>query len=166
MIVVVVAIALVIAVVVVIYTRAMGAMNAIATLTGSGMASGDSLTITVAASGGTVKIMGIVLLNGRGVVTAIGTTPGYSGWSPYCRLVGVYINSAQGSLTPPWVLQNGESASFIFNSQGGFASFRMARGPGRPPRSPGPVTNYDCASVSQAIIFYNTGKTAIIPIIG
>ena len=167
MIIAVVVIALVIAVAVMLYTRTMGAMNAIATLTGSGATGpGDSLTLTVTASGGTVTIEGIVLLNSNGVVTAIGTTPGYSGTSPYCRLTGVYINSAPGPLNPPWVLQNGESASFIFNSPSGFTAFRAARGPGKPPRSPGPITNYDCADVSQAIIFYNSGKTAIIPIIG
>ncbi len=168
MVVVVVAIVLAIAVIAVIYMRAMGSMNSLATLTGSGIASGDTftvLTVTVTASGGAVKITGIVLLNSKGVVTAIGTTPGYSGWSPYCRLVGVYINSAQGPLNPPWVLQNGQSASFIFRSIIIFAAFRMARGPGKPPSGSGPITNYDCADVSQAIIFYNSGKATIIPII-
>jgi len=173
MVITVVVIALVVAVAVMLYMRAMGAVNAMATLTGSGVASGGTftvLTVTVTASGGTVKIMGIVLLNSRGVVTAIGTTPGYSGWSPYCRLVGVYINSAPGPLNPPWVLQNGQSASFIFRTIIIFAAFRMARGPGKQvgnqPSGSGPITNYDCSDVSQAIIFYNSGKTAIIPIIG
>jgi hypothetical protein len=174
MVIAVVVIALVIAVAVMIYMRTIGAVNAIATLTGSGATGpGDSLTITVAASGGTVKIMGIVLLNSKGVVTAIGTTPGYVGsFYQTCRLSGVYINGASGPLTPPWVLQNGQSASFIFTEQSSspikiIASpgFRMARGRGYPSPNP-PSTSSDCASVSQAIIFYNTGKTAIIPIIG
>jgi len=169
MIVAVVVIALVIAIAVMLYTRTIGAVNAIATLTGSGTTGpGDSLTITVTASGGTVKIMGIVLLNSNGVVTTIGTTPGYGGSSPYCMLTGVYINGASGPLTPPWVLQNGQSASFIFTEQSSspikiIASpgFRMASGRGNPSS-----TSSDCASVNQAVIFYNTGKTAIIPIIG
>jgi len=176
MIIAVIAAVLVIIVAVVFYMRSMGAMNALATLTGSGVVGSDgSLVITVVASGGSVKIVGIVLLNSKGVVTTIGTTPGYSGWSPYCRLTGVYINRISGSLFPPWVLQNGQSASFIFTAQSttpntivtSLESFRMARGhPPSPPGSPGSSTNGDCASVSQAIIFYNTGKTAIIPIEG
>ena len=174
MIIAVVVIALVIAVAVMLYTRTMGAMNAIATLTGSGATGpGDSLTLTVTASGGAVKITGIVLLNSNGVVATIGTTPGYTGsFYQTCRLSGVYINGASGGLTPPWVLQNGQSASFIFTAQSSspikiIASpgFRMASGQGNP--SPHPSsTSSDCASVSQAIIFYNSGKTAIIPIIG
>jgi hypothetical protein len=175
MIVAVVVIALVVAVAVMLYTRTMGAMNAIATLTGSGATGpGDSLTLTVIASGGAVKIMGIVLLNSNGVVTTIGTTPGYIGsFYQTCRLSGVYINGASGPLTPPWVLQNGQSASFIFTAQSSspikvIASpgFRMARGQGNPSPSNPPSTSSDCASVSQAIIFYNSGKTAIIPIMG
>jgi hypothetical protein len=166
MVIAVVVIALVIAVAVMIYTRTMGAMNSLATLTGSGATGpGDSLTITVTASGGTVTIEGIVLLNSNGVVTAIGTTPGYSGTSPYCRLTGVYINSAPGPLNPPWVLQNGESASFIFNSQGGFVLYYRSTTTTTTTMTV-TVSNGDCASVNQAIIFYNSGKTAIIPIIG
>jgi hypothetical protein len=175
MIIAVVVIALAIAVIVVIYTRTMGAMNAMATLTGSGATGpGDSLTLTVTVSGGTVKIVGIVLLNSNGVVTTIGTTPGYSGsFYQTCRLSGVYINGASGPLNPPWVLQNGQSASFIFTAQSSspikiIASpkFRMVERQGNPPPSNPPSTSSDCASVSQAIIFYNSGKTAIIPIIG
>jgi len=166
MVITVIAIALVIAVVVVIYTRTMGAMNAIATLTGSGTTGpGDSLTITVTASGGTVKIMGIVLLNSNGVVTTIGTTPGYGGSSPYCMLTGVYINSAPGSLNPPWVVQNGQSASFIFNSPNGFVLYYRSTTT-TTTTTTATVSNGDCASVSQAIIFYNSGKATVIPIIG
>jgi hypothetical protein len=166
MIVAVVVIALVIAIAVMIYMRTMGAVNAIATLTGSGATGpGDSLTLTVTASGGTVKIMGIVLLNGRGVVTAIGTTPGYSGTSPYCRLTGVYINSAPGPLNPPWVVQNGESASFIFNSPSGFVLYYRSTTTTTTTTTV-TVSNGDCASVSQAIIFYNSGKATVIPIMG
>jgi hypothetical protein len=166
MIIAVVVIALVIAVAIILYTRTIGAVNAMATLTGSGATGpGDSLTLTVTASGGTVKITGIVLLNSRGVVTAIGTTPGYSGTSPYCRLTGVYINSAQGSLTPPWVVQNGESASFIFNPPSGFVLYYRSTTTTTTTTTT-TVSNGDCASVSQAIIFYNTGKTTVIPIIG
>jgi len=63
MVIAVIVIALVIAVAVMIYTRAMGAMNAIATLTGSGeLGQVGSLTLTVTASGGSVTIEGIVLL--------------------------------------------------------------------------------------------------------
>ncbi len=166
MVITVIVIALVIAIAVMLYTRTMGAMNSLATLTGSGATGpGDSLTLTVTASGGTVKIMGIVLLNSRGVVTAIGTTPGYSGSSPYCRLTGVYINSAPGPLNPPWVVQNGQSASFIFNSQSGFVLYYRSTTTTTTTTTI-TVSNGDCASVSQAIIFYNTGKTAIIPIMG
>ena len=165
MVITVIVIALVIAVAVTIYTRAMGAVNAIATLTGSGATGpGGSLTLTVTASGGTVKIVGIVLLNSRGVVTAIGTTPGYSGSSPYCRLTGVYINNAPGSLAPPWVLQNGQSASFIFNSQSGFALYYRSTTT-TTTTTTATVSNGDCASVTQAIIFYNSGKTAVIPVV-
>jgi hypothetical protein len=174
MIIAVVVIALVIAVAVMIYTRTIGAVNSLATLTGSGATGpGDSLTITVTASGGAVKIVGIVLLNSNGVVTTIGTTPGYSGTSPYCSLTGVYINGASGGLTPPWVLQNGQSASFIFTTQSSSPikiiespNFRMIERQGNPPPSNPPSTSGDCASVSQAIVFYNSGKTAIIPIMG
>jgi len=166
MVIAVIVIALVIAVAVMLYTRTMGAVNAIATLTGSGATGpGDSLTLTVTASGGTVKIMGIVLLNSRGVVMAIGTTPGYSGSSPYCRLTGVYINSAPGPLNPPWVVQNGQSASFIFNSPSGFVWYYRSTTT-TTTTTTATVSNGDCASVNQAVIFYNTGKTAIIPIIG
>jgi len=166
MVIAVIVIALVIAVAVMIYTRAMGAMNAIATLTGSGATGpGGSLTLTVTASGGTVKITGIVLLNSNGVVTAIGTTPGYSGTSPYCRLAGVYINSAPGPLNPPWVVQNGQSASFIFNSQGGFVLYYRSTTT-TTTTTTATVSNGDCASVNQAIIFYNSGKATVIPITG
>jgi len=159
MVIAVVVIALVVAVAVMLYTRAMGAMNAIATLTGSGATGpGDSLTLTVTASGGSVTIEGIVLLSSSGVVAAIGTTPGYTGpFYQTCRLGGVFINGASGPLTPPWVLQNGQSASFIFYTQtsiGIIASLDFQS------------STSGCANVNQAVIFYNTGKTAIIPIIG
>jgi len=158
MVVVVVAIVLAIAVIAVIYMRAMGSMNAMAALTGSGATSPDnSLTITVVASGGAVKITGIVLLNSSGVVATIGTTPGYTGsFYQTCRLSGVYINGASGPLTPPWVLQNGQSASFIFYTQtsiGIIASLDFQS------------STSGCANVNQAIVFYNSGKAAIIPII-
>ena len=173
MVVVVVAIVLAIAVIAVIYMRTMGSMNAMATLTGSGATSPDnSLTITVVASGGAVKITGIVLLNSKGVVATIGTTPGYTGsFYQTCRLSGVYINGASGPLNPPWVLQNGQSASFIFTAQSSspikiIASPKFIEKQGNPPPSNPPSTSSDCISVSQAIIFYNSGKTAIIPIIG
>ena len=162
----IVVIVLAIAVIAIIYMRSMGAMNAMATLTGSGATGpGDSLTLTVTASGGAVKIMGIVLLNSRGVVTTIGTTPGYSGTSPYCRLTGVYINSAPGPLNPPWVLQNGQSASFIFNSQGGFVLYYRSTTT-TTTTTTATVSNGDCASVNQAIIFYNSGKSTVIGIMG
>jgi hypothetical protein len=165
MVVTVVVIALVIAVAVMLYTRTMGAMNSLATLTGGGVVGpGGSLAITVTASGGAVKIMGIVLLNSEGVVTTIGTTPGYSDSSPYCRLTGVYINNAPGPLNPPWVLQNGQSASFIFDSPSGFVLYY--RSTTTTTTTTVTVSNGDCASVSQAVIFYNTGKTAVIPVEG
>ena len=140
MVITVIVIALVIAVAVTLYMRSMGAMNSLATLTGSGVVGpGGSLTLTVTASGGAVKIVGIVLLNSRGVVTTIGTTPGYSGSSPYCRLTGVYINNAPGLLNPPWVLRSGQSAVFILSG---------------------------CANVSQVVVDYNNGRVLIIPVRG
>ena len=163
MVVVVVAIVLAIAVIAVIYMRTMGAMNAMATLTGSGTITSDgSLTLTVTASGGAVRINGIVLLNSSGVVTVIGTTPGYTApLTQTCILTGVYINSASGGLTPPWVLQNGQSASFIFTAQSATSTSTPIR----------IIASLDagtsgCGSVSQAIIFYNSGKESIISIMG
>lgn len=165
MVITVIVIALVTAVAVTLYMRSMSAMNAMATLTGSGATGpGDSLTLTVTASGGTVKIMGIVLLNSKGVITTIGTTPGYSGWSPYCRLTGVYINNAPGPLNPPWVVQNGQSASFIFNSQSGFVLYYRSTTT-TTTTTTATVSNGDCTDVNQAIIFYNGGKATVIPVI-
>ena len=173
MVIAVVVIALVIAVAVMLYMRTMGAVNSLATLTGSGeLGQVGSLTLTVTASGGSVTIEGIVLLSSSGVVAAIGTTPGYTGpFYQTCRLGGVFINGASGGLTPPWVLQNGQSASFIFTAQSSspikiIASPKFIEKQGNPPPSNPPSTSSDCISVSQAIIFYNSGKAAIIPIIG
>ena len=160
----IVVIVLAIAVIAIIYMRSMGAMNAMATLTGSGTITSDgSLTLTVTASGGAVRINGIVLLNSSGVVTVIGTTPGYTApLTQTCILTGVYINSASGGLTPPWVLQNGQSASFIFTAQ---SATTTTSTPIRVIASLDAGTS-GCSSVSQAIIFYNTGKTTVISIMG
>jgi len=85
-----------------------------------------------------VTVEGIVLDSPSGVVDAVGTTPGYKApQTPTCTLSGVYIAGASGSTTPPWVLQNGQSASFTFT----------------------PSSTGGCSSVTSIVIFYNSGKT-------
>jgi hypothetical protein len=79
---------------------------------------GNALKVTLMAFGATFKITSVTPLGGA------------------CRLTGVRINNTQASLTPPWVLRNGQSAVFTFN----------------------------CPNATQAIITYNNGKTLIINI--
>ncbi len=144
MIIVVIVIVLAVAVIAMLFLRSMSTMNAIGTASGSAtLASDGSLLLTVSAQGGKVSVEGIVLDSPNGVVYAIGTTPGYTSTStststssPTCTLSAVYIASTAGSATPPWVLQNGQSASFTFK--------------------PG---NSGCSQVTTVIIFYNGGKT-------
>jgi len=86
---------------------------------------GSALKVTVMAFGATFKVTGITPQGKSGVVA--------------CRLTGVFINNTQASLTPPWVLKNGQSLVFILS---------------------------DCASVSQVVVTYNSGRELIIPITG
>ena len=89
------------------------------TLTGtSTLSPNGALTVTVVANG-PVKITAIEILNNSGVCGVI----------QHCRLVKIYINGTPSPLTPPWVLENGQSAVFIFNST-------------------------DCAYASQVLIIY------------
>jgi len=64
---------------------------------------------------------------------------GKSGTMVVCRLTEAYINNTQASLTPPWVLKNGQSLVIILT---------------------------DCASVSQVIVSYDNGKVLVIPVRG
>ena len=145
MIIIVIVIVLAVAVIAMLFLRSMSTMNAIGTASGSAtLASDGSLLLTVNAQGGKVSVEGIVLDSPNGVVYAIGTTPGYTATSTStstsagsCTLSAVYIASSSGSATPPWVLQNGQSASFTFK----------------------PSTSGACSQVTTVIIFYNGGKT-------
>jgi hypothetical protein len=83
---------------------------------------GNTLKVTVIAFGITYRITGI--------------TPQGKG-STACRLTGVFINNTQASLTPPWILRNGQSAVFILSG---------------------------CVNVSQVVVPYNNGKVMIIPV--
>jgi hypothetical protein len=76
---------------------------------------GSALRVTLMAFGGTFKITGITILSRSGVAC---------------------INNTSSSLTPPWILKNGQSAVFTFN----------------------------CPNASKAIITYNNGKTLVISI--
>ena len=138
MIIAVIAIVLVVVVAVVIYMRTMGAMGSIGTATGSAtLASDGSLLLTVSSQGGKITIAGIVLDSPTGVVATVGTTPGYSsGSSSSCGLSAVYLAGSSGSTTPPWVVQNGKSASFTFK----------------------PSSTGGCSDVTTVIVFYNSGK--------
>jgi len=120
------------------YFLSSGMLRTLGTATGSAtLASDGSIVLTVSAVGGKVTVNGIVLDSPSGVVYAVGTTPGYtSPQSTACSLAGVYIAGTQGSNTAPWVLQNGESASFTFK----------------------PSTAGGCSQVTSIIVFYNTGK--------
>jgi len=84
-------------------------------LVGNATVSQGVVRVTLMAFGGTFKITGIILP---------------------CRLTGVSINNTQASLTPPWVLRNGQSAVFTFN----------------------------CPNASKIIVTYNNGKTLTINI--
>jgi hypothetical protein len=123
------------------YFLSTGMLRTLGNAAGSATLSSDgSVVLTVNAMGGKVTVEGIVLDSPTGVVATVGTTPGYSlgqGATPTCSLAGVYIASAQGSNTPPWVLQNGQSASFVFK----------------------PSSTGGCNSVTSIVIFYNSGKT-------
>ncbi len=90
-------------------------------LVGNATSQGNILKVTVMAFGITYRITGITPQGGA------------------CRLTGVFINNTQASLTPPWVLKNGQSLVFILS---------------------------DCASVSQVVVTYNNGRELIIPITG
>jgi hypothetical protein len=94
-------------------------------LVGNATSQGNTLKVTVMAFGATYRITGITLQGKSGVVA--------------CRLTGVFINNTQASLTPPWVLKNGQSLVFMLS---------------------------DCASVSQVVVTYNSGRELIIPITG
>ncbi len=83
---------------------------------------GGMLKVTVIAFGITYRITGIA-------------PQGKSGAA--CRLTGVFINNTQASLTPPWILRNGQSAVFILSG---------------------------CVNVSQVVVSYNNGKVMIIPV--
>jgi len=87
---------------------------------------GNTLKVTVIAFGITYRITGI-------------TPQGKSGAVVACRLTGVFINNTQVSLTPPWVLKDGQSAVFILS---------------------------DCTNVSQVVVSYNNGKVLAIPVRG
>jgi len=121
------------------YFLSTGMLRTLGNAAGSAtIASDGSVVLTVSAMGGKVTVEGIVLDSPTGVVTAVGTTPGYKApTSPTCGLSGVYIAGASGSTTGPWVLQNGQSASFTFT----------------------PSTTGGCNSVTSIIVFYNSGKT-------
>jgi len=82
---------------------------------------GSVLKVTVMAFGANYRITGI-------------TPQGKA-----CRLTGVFINNTQASLTPPWVLRNGQSAVFILSG---------------------------CVNVSQVIVPYDNGRVLIIPVRG
>jgi hypothetical protein len=102
------------------------------------IASDGSVVLTVSAMGGKVTVEGIVLDSPTGVVATVGTTPGYKApQTPTCTLSGVYIAGSSGSTTGPWILQNGQSASFTFT----------------------PSSTGGCNSVTSVIVFYNSGKT-------
>ena len=83
------------------------------------------LEVRVMAFGATYRITGITLQGKSGVVA--------------CRLTGVFINNTQASLTPLWILKNGQSLAFILS---------------------------DCVNVSQVIVSYDNGKVLAIPIRG
>jgi len=122
------------------YFLSTGMLRTLGNAAGSATLSSDgSVVLTVSAMGGKVTVEGIVLDSPTGVVATVGTTPGYSAGSSSstCSLSGVYVASASGSTTGPWVLQNGQSASFVFK-----------------PSSAG-----GCNSVTSIVIFYNSGKT-------
>ena len=141
MIIAIIVIVLVVVVAVMIYLRSTSALSAIGTASGSAsLASDGSLLLTVSAEGGKITIAGIVLDTPTGVLYTVGTTPGYSGGSSSssCGLTAVYIAGAGGSATPPWVVQNGKSASFTFKPSSGTTG---------------------CSSVTTVIVFYNSGKT-------
>ncbi len=137
MIIAIIVVVLVVVVAVMLYLRTTSALGAIGTATGSAsLASDGSLLLTVSAQGGKVTITGIVLDTPTGVVGTVGTTPGYTATSTTCSLSAVYIAGSAGSTTPPWIVQNGKSASFTFT----------------------PSSTGGCSSVTTVIIFYNSGK--------
>jgi len=120
------------------YFLATGMLRTLGNAAGSAtIASDGSVVLTVSAMGGKVTVEGIVLDSPTGVVATVGTTPGYKASSSTCTLSGVYIAGTSGSTTPPWVLQNGQSASFTFT----------------------PSTTGGCNSVTSIVVFYNSGKT-------
>lgn len=80
--------------------------------------------VTVIAFGATYRITGI-------------TPQGKSGAA--CRLTGVFINNTQASLTPPWILKNGQSMVFILSG---------------------------CVNVSQVVVHYDNGRALAIPVRG
>jgi hypothetical protein len=90
-------------------------------LAGNATSQGNALKVRVMAFGATSKITGITPLGGT------------------CRLTGVFINNTQESLTPPWVLKNGQSLVFILSG---------------------------CVNVSQIVVSYNNGKVMVIPVRG
>jgi hypothetical protein len=92
-------------------------------LVGNATVQGNTLKVTVIAFGITYRITGIAPQGKSGVVA--------------CRLTGVFINNTQASLTPPWVLKNGQSLVIMLS---------------------------DCASVSQVIVSYDNGRVLIIPV--
>jgi len=85
---------------------------------------GNTLKVTVIAFGITYRITGI-------------TPQGKSGAA--CRLTGVFINNTQASLTPPWILKNGQSVIFILSG---------------------------CTNVSQVVVHYDNGRALAIPVRG
>ena len=121
------------------YFLSTGMLRTLGNAAGSATLSSDgSVVLTVNAMGGKVTVEGIVLDSPTGVVATVGTTPGYKApQTSTCTLSGVYIAGASGSTTPPWVLQNGQSASFTFT----------------------PSSTGGCSSVTSIVIFYNSGKT-------
>jgi hypothetical protein len=143
MIIAIIVVVLVAVIAVMFYLRSTSAMGALGTATGSAsLASDGSLLLTVNAQGGEITIQGIVLDSPTGVVATVGTTPGYSSGSSSsssssCGLSAVYIGGSTGSTTAPWIVQNGQSASFTFKPSSGGA----------------------CSSVTTVIVFYNNGKT-------
>jgi hypothetical protein len=92
-------------------------------LVGNATSQGNALKVRVMAFGATYKVTGITPQGKSGVVA--------------CRLTGVFINNTQASLTPPWVLKNGQSLVIILT---------------------------DCTSVSQVIVSYDNGRVLIIPV--
>lgn len=138
---VIIAVVAMVALIAVVYFRVSGGISALGTVQGSATIVPGGLEVTITAVGGGVTVQGLVILDPSGnVLYAGGTTPGYKAPStPAYTWSGLYINGqSAGSLSYPFSLSNGQSATLVFTG------------------SPASTTP------STVVIFYNNGKSTSI----